>query len=580
MNPDQLKQAIEYAKNNPDDPRSRELQRRIESGSMNSELKAAGMKTFAVKPPVVNLQAALEAGGVQEDAPQSRIPEPKEQKGFLGIDVDLSKEGLKERLRDVGETAKAVGQAATSSVKEAVDIARDDDFTLAQKFMGVLGTGAAGVGEAVGDIAIGVGKLALTEDAEKRLGQMVRNAASDVAETQIAQDVAAWYDSLDKDDKLFVDSVGGMASVMAEMVGLKGVKQVGQAVRETGEAAVPVVREGAEAAAEAVADVPRAVGEVVDTFNDARRPAIVAAQQEKVDTAVGRILQGTPEDVAAGKRALSEIDVTGVENYSDLNKAINSEIDSLAQHVDTELDKFTEKYTPQQVGRFQKVGEETVITSPVQDAFDGLATAYEKSGEAAKAAQLGQLRTKFETEGLTVRELNDLSREYNIEFRDRAFTKMGDPKPGFNAENYENVRKGVKNVVRDRIPEDTVKELDAKMSDLFATRILTKKMEDKVNALQQKITNRTLAQKVGGGAAAIVDLATFGTLRGFVAKILPSNIGNKAMNSLEIEAELKKNLKEIDNLLAMQNDARFDEAFEQWAKNIEGGQVDETTPTP
>ena len=356
----------------------------------------------------------------------------------------------------------------------------------------------------------------------------------------------------------------------------QGLIALNQFVEET----VPTIKEAAEVTAAAVADVPRAVGEVVDTFNDARRPAIVAAQQEKVDTAVGRILQGTPEDIAAGKRALSEIDVTGVETYADLNKAINSEIDSLAKHVDAELDKFTEVYTPQQVGRFQKVGEETVITSPVHDAFDGLTTAYEKSGEAAKAAQLNQLRNKFETEGLTVREINDLSREYNIEFRDRAFTKMGDPKPGFNAENYENVRKGVKDVVRERIPDDTVKELDTKMSDLFATRILTKKMEDKVNALEQKITNRTLAQKVGGGAAQIVDLATFGTLRGFVAKILPSNVGNKAMNSLEIEAELKKNLKEIDKLLEMQDDARFEKAFQEWAENIQPGLSIRSTVTP
>ena len=202
------------------------------------------------------------------------------------------------------------------------------------------------------------------------------------------------------------------------------------------------------------------------------------------------------------------------------------------------------------------------------------------SGEAAKASAIRQLRARFEKEGLSVKELNQLAKEYGIEYKDRAFDKMGNAKAGYNAESFENIRKGVKEVLRERMPDDVSKELDAQISDLYSTRDLTRKMEENVNKLYQKIKNRTLMQKAGGALADVVDLATLGTLRGFVQKLLPSNVGLKTANSLDLERELQKNLAKIEELSKMKEGPEFDNGVKKLLEDssFKTGEIPETTP--
>lgn len=50
------------------------------------------------------------------------------------------------------------------------------------------------------------------------------------------------------------------------------------------------------------------------------------------------------------------------------------------------------------------------------------------------------------------------------------------------------------------------------------------------------------------------DIATFGSGESFVRALLPSNFGLKKLNALQIQDSLKKNLKQIDNLMKLSDD--------------------------
>jgi hypothetical protein len=59
-----------------------------------------------------------------------------------------------------------------------------------------------------------------------------------------------------------------------------------------------------------------------------------------------------------------------------------------------------------------------------------------------------------------------------------------------NAQSFENIRKGIKNSVREKLPNDNAKILDQKYSDIANTKTEIDKMVEKVNALTQKVNAR------------------------------------------------------------------------------------------
>lgn len=561
-NKEKLAKALEFAKKNPDSPDSIELRRRLERGMFNVELQALGKKPFPVVPPKIDLKAAMAPAAAP--APMSTVPEPEKPGRVM------------ETLGDVKETLGGVGDQIVEGAKDMYDIATNEDLNLAQKFAAGSGRTAAGAAGIIGELTIGAGKTLLPQEGEDMVKSLTDKVATAISETDAAKSAAQWYQDLSPDNKVIVDSLGGIAALITEVVGLKGAKVAKEIVEESAQAAAPKIVAGAETAV----DVAK---QGADIGAGLVQKAVTPSPEEvtkRIDDAVGRILQGTPDDIQAGRKALQQIDTTGIETYADLNTRISDTTQTLARKVDAELDKYPDVVKAEEWVKTTKVGDETVTQNPVKDALDGLENAYTLSGELPEAARIRQLRTKFEADGLTRKEANNIAREYGIEFRDRAFTKMGDPKPGFNAENFENVRVGVKRAVRDKMPDTVTKELDAQMSDLYATKLLTEKMETNVQKLYQKVKNRSLMQKAGGAIADIVDLASLGSLRGFVQKILPSNVGLKTANSLDLQEELAKNLKMIEKLNKIEDPKAFATAFEKYMTDLPVGMSIRSTVTP
>lgn len=572
MTPEQLRQAIDYAKQNPDDPRAQELRKRIESGVFNKELESLGMRTFEIKPPqidesAIDLSAAM-AGVPAGPGPQSVVPEGKTGLPAAGEDIAAAGRGLASDLQQRAENIKEILRTDQTGPESIRDL--PDKLGRGFQVAGQIAGGAVDVAmRGVQGVATAAAPESLERNIERAVGDLFDTAAGQAAAEALASGVEA-YQRFKAQNPEFAANLEAAYNI-AELMGLGVVTRAARPVVEAGlEAAEAGVRAAPSVAREAVGVAADVTEAAIETGRRAVTPSPEVVTQ-RIETAVGRIIQGTPQDIAAGRRALQQIDTEGVQTYAELNERITQNVSELARRVDTELDKVEGVFKTDDLVTTTKVGDEVVSQDFVADALDGLERAYNLSGEAPNAARIGQLRTKLETDGLALREINDLAREYGIEFRDRAFTKLGEPKQGFQAENFENVRKGVKTTVRDRIPEgDTLTiELDKQITDLLSTRVLTRKMETNVQKLFQKVQNRTLTQKVGGVAADIVDLASFGTLRGFVQKLLPSNVGLKTANSLDLEKELSQNLKKIEKLNQIEDPDAFAKAFEAYIEDVE-----------
>jgi len=476
------------------------------------------------------------------------IPEglnPKRDSYAVNMD-SIFANSFAETRQDVGQFFGSLGETVGRAYEGAKSVVQDKDFTGPQKVMGVMGQVAGGVSGVVGDLVMGAGKIGLSQEAEDSFKAKLTSIGQGVAKSDVAKSVVDWYGNLSKEDKLFVDSVGGVAAFIADVYAPGTAKTITQKGAKT-------------------------ISEGVDAVMDATRPARIASQEQKVNEAVGRILQGTPDDVAAGKRALTELDTKGVETYADLNARIDERIGGLSKKVDEELSKDTNLYKSTDLAKVTEVGGEVVAQSPVRDALAGLRKAYLLSNDPVNAKRIEQLTSRMNTSGLTLKEVNDIAREYGTAFKDKAFDKMGNPKAGFGAEGFENVRSGVKDVLRSKMSGEATKALDSQISDLYSTKNLTTKMEVKVNQLFQRLKNRTLGQKVGGALADVFDMLTLGSARGFVQKLIPSNVGLKTANSLDLERELAKNLAQIEKLLEIKNEKTFADEVAKYLREAQPG---------
>jgi hypothetical protein len=292
--------------------------------------------------------------------------------------------------------------------------------------------------------------------------------------------------------------------------------------------------------------------------------------------AARKVIQGKPQDVSAGLKTLKEIDIEGVETYKDLSKVLNERVKTLSQSVDDQLDdvKITSKLDDLSVESM--VGDQKVSFNYVKQALDDLVELYTKTTSPNDLARIKQLITKAQSTGLSAKELNTIAREYGIEFGRKAFSaRTGEPLTSVNAQSFENVRSGVKSTVRNLMPNDGTKAIDAQIADTITTRRLVDQMAVKVSNLEQQVMQRGLIENIGRRLGQVIDVATFGGLKAFISKLFfPSNVGLKKMNSLDLQNMLQENLKTIQNVSNASDDLIVDtfvQKINDYVRNIQPG---------
>jgi hypothetical protein len=283
-----------------------------------------------------------------------------------------------------------------------------------------------------------------------------------------------------------------------------------------------------------------------------------------LDETIGKVIQGKTKDIEKAKTAFGEIDTKGVTTFSDLSSKFDEKIVELSKVVDDELAKDVTKYGFDDFLITQQTKNGTKVQSNyVVRALEDLKELYTKIGDDVSLAEVDDLITRVDADGITKQEVNNLARQYGEEFSQKAFSKTGEPLTGINAQRFENTRSGIKETARMSIGGDAAKAADEKLSTVFNTRDLINKTVENVNKLKQKINERGLLEKLGNQAVKAIDALSGGLVRGAVGGLLPRGVGNKVMNALDLEQALSSNLEIIQNALNATDDSVFLKAIKQ-----------------
>lgn len=307
------------------------------------------------------------------------------------------------------------------------------------------------------------------------------------------------------------------------------------------------------------ADLPK------DTTPSSKTVSKIADKTDDANKIAGRIWQWDKADQKKVVEWVKSItNRNGVKNtksiktYDELEdvikntkrQIINEEDDLLKQYPD----KITDWTTKQTVKWIWDQTDE--VTRDYIDEWIELLKKYNKNDPAA-LKELEILQNTKNTQWLTRLEAKQIARTLTSKLSKKFYNSNDELRNSMSAESYEAIRKWIQNAVRDRLPNDTLKNLDIEYSNLRGFEDLTDDMAEKVNTLTQKLKNTTFLEKVGRKVWDAINRVTWKSIKWLVEKFLPSNMWNKINNSIDIQNELSKNLSKLVDLNAAIDDLNW-----------------------
>lgn len=262
--------------------------------------------------------------------------------------------------------------------------------------------------------------------------------------------------------------------------------------------------------------------------------------QKSLDDIIMQISQWKSKDIPAFKEALWKIDTSNIKEYKDLDKAFSDKIKAISKEQDSRLSNDP-KYLISELSTTEWKRSINFIDEAIND----LESVWITANDLELLKKVDAIKSK---EKLSDKDINDLARFYGTTFRKKAFNTDGTPKSNVSAIRFENNRIWIKKVSRNLLPDDTMRLLDAELSNLYDAKLLSTKVVDKVDNLSKKIRERGLLERVWRSIWRWVDIVSGGSLRGFLTSLIPSNVWNKVLNSIDIQNSLQKNLKAIEKL--------------------------------
>ena len=500
--------------------------------------------------------------GIASSSMQKSSTETIARRRLLASEYDKKREESKSRLAETWEDVKQMGSSIKNrfiagadkiqKIKEAK--ASGEQGNLSSGFQ-AFGAGAGAVSQSLGDIFTGIVKGALSPEQEEAVKTKVGEVATSVMENPavdwtVKQYVKAYQESSPEVQR---NLEAGFNQVMLalDVFGAEGARQ---GIKKTIETGLDVMQKGKQILGEGVDTAIKTTKEITPKIIKGTEKAFSKKPPTSLE-AVGQVLQGKPQDIAQGVKSFANIGVEDVKTFKDLGAKIKGKIVELSKQVDADLAVDTTKRKLNNLALEAKsVGGKLIKSNPVKDAIDHLVEVYTKVGEKVKATNMKELLSQAKKEGLTSLEINQLARDYGMEFGSKAFNKMGDALTSVNAKLYENTRKALKDLARQGIKGEGAKLADQTMSSLYNTERLIKKNIEAVNKLKQKIDEMGLVEKIGHSITKYTDKLSGGSLRGLIGGLLPRGAGYKVMNALDLEEVLQRNLKIIQDAIKSGND--------------------------
>lgn len=474
---------------------------------------------------------------------------------LLAAQREKTKQGrLSETWGDIKQMGLDIKSRFTEAADEVPDIkiakAKDEQGNLRSGWQ-AFGAGAGAATASIGDMFMGLGKMALSQEQEDAVKKKVEDTAVAVMENPaidwtVKQYVKAYKESapeIQRDLKAAFNT----AMLTLDVFGAEGARQSIKKIIDTG---MDVMKKSTSIASEGIDATKEAATNIIKEGKD-----VLTGKPPTPLGAAGQILQGKTKDIKSGIQTIAEISTEGVKTFDDLAKNIKNKIGKLAKEVDADLgiDKAKRKLKDLVV-EAKTVGGKIIKDNPVKTAIEHLEELYTKIGDKVEAANIKELLARAKKEGLTNLEINQLARDYGIEFSSKAFNKMGDALTSINAKLYENTRTALKDLARQGIKGEVAKLADKTMSALYNTEKLIQKNVEAVNKLQQKIKNAGLLEKVGNKITKYANVLSGGSIRGMIGGLLPRGAGYKVMNALDLEELLQRNLKIIKDAIESNSD--------------------------
>ena len=235
--------------------------------------------------------------------------------------------------------------------------------------------------------------------------------------------------------------------------------------------------------------------------------------------------------------------VKEIKTYSQLEDAIKNTEKKIIQEEDDLLKQFPEKIKNWSTTETVKwLWDQTDdVTRDFLDEWIELLKKYNKNDPVA-LKELDMMQSVKNTEWLTRLEAKNLARKLTTKLSKKFYNSNDELRNSMSAESYEKIRKWIQDAVRDRLPDDMLKNLDLEYSNLKTFEWLADDMTEKVNTLTQKLKEVWPIEQLGRKIWDAINFITGKGIKWLVEKFLPSNMWNKINNSIDMETELAKNL--------------------------------------
>ena len=289
-------------------------------------------------------------------------------------------------------------------------------------------------------------------------------------------------------------------------------------------------------------------------------------QENLQDTAWLIVKPKTTEESTMATRALQKLDLEWVKDYVDLDTRFvekNTEIQNAEDAIyeldtrkfkpedtsnvkiyEIEGDKYVEEWDWSVVREWDYEPEKVKYATArwidyVQPMIDLLKLFYEWNAD--KSAWIELVEKKFNTEWLTKKEINELSKEIAKEYD--SYTKRWKPKETIEALDVDAIRKKWKYFAR--WDDDVLIELDREWSDNMNTQQMVKDLRDEIVRAKATTAKKNVPQKL---MSAFWDLLSITGVKSLLFKIIPNAVWEEKINPLTRQKNLSKYIKKFESL--------------------------------
>lgn len=354
-----IEQAIQSAKQAPNSQYANELRRRIEGGQLDKELSDAGLSQAYNRPT-----------SVVEDT-MGDISQ-------VGSDI---KSIVQSKAKKIGELSSMVGTGERNPIEAGFQAA---------------GQVAGGISDIIGNILKGGVKVALNQNTENKVKEVVSKFGKEIVKNPQVQNVIGWYNELPQNAQDNIDAAGGIVSLIGDVAGLSAGKE---SVTTTAKTAI----KGAE----------NVVGTTVKGIKNVGSDVVKIGEKvvPKSPEIMNKVARLTPNQARQFEK------LAGESHGSYLTRTGN--FGTPQQIVENEANKFTQSL---------KSVDETLASLPgeyksgvIDDALKGLKEkAIATSSDNVPSpilSRVNELINKNSKNGLTMSEINDVKRLYEREVK-------------------------------------------------------------------------------------------------------------------------------------------------------------------